>query len=114
MAAQRIPGIPGVSEPHFRTGDRLWMSLDDLVTETCARLEARGISMGLMAVKTAVQTARRLVEVREGLAGDALIAEVIKHLRAGHVVLPPAYVQATLQVYALLVAELDVREIREF
>ena len=38
-AEMRIPGIPGASEPSFRTRGQIWVALDDLVHETCTRLE---------------------------------------------------------------------------
>lgn len=114
MPAERIPGFPGVPEPHFRTSDRRWVDLDTLVRETCGRLDRRGMTMTPRVVKATIQLARQLVEARPELQGPELVAEVVKQLRPRRVLLTPGCVQAALLVYALLVAELDVVEINEF
>ena len=51
----RIPGIPGASEPSFRTRDQVWIALDDLVYETCTKLEVLGIVLSPYACKAAIQ-----------------------------------------------------------
>jgi len=53
----RIPGIPGASEPSFRTRDRVWIALDDLVYETCTKLEELGFSLSPYSCKAAIQIA---------------------------------------------------------
>ena len=60
----RIPGIPGASEPSFRTRDRIWIALDDLVYETCSKLEELGLAISPYACKAAIQISRQLMLVR--------------------------------------------------
>lgn len=113
MPYPRIPGIPGAPEPSFRTGDRRWMSLDTLVIETIGALAEQGHEMSPMVMKATIQVARQLVVVHEGLAGDALVDEVVLHLRRRHVLLSKRAARAALVAYIRVVAELDVVEISE-
>ena len=57
----RIPGIPGASEPSFRTRDRVWIALDDLVYETCSKLEEEGVLLSPYSCKAAIQVSRQLM-----------------------------------------------------
>lgn len=106
----RIPGLPGASEPTFRTRDRRWMGLDTLVLDTCQRLEDSGAAVSPVAAKAAIQLARHLVVMDEELVGEDLLAAVSFRLRRQRVLLTPAAVGRVLGAYARLVVELDITE----
>ena len=109
-----IPGIPGASEPSFRTRDRRWMGLDALVHETCAHLEEEGIQVSPVAAKAAIQLARFVIQEPVERDTEALVQEVVDRLRARCVVMPPNLVLAVLTTYARVIVVLDVLEINEF
>lgn len=113
MNAHRIPGVPGATEPTFRTGDRRWMGLDSLVWETCARLEERRQALQPAVVKAVIQVARMAVQGPERLEGQALVDEVTLRLRHERVLLPAARVRAVLLAYLTVVGELEIQEINE-
>ena len=71
-----IPGIPGASEPAFRTRDARWMGLDALVHETRASLVAEGTNVSLIAVKSAIQLARQVVQEPTDRSTEELVATV--------------------------------------
>jgi hypothetical protein len=106
----RIPGLPGASEPTFRTRDRRWMGLDTLVMDTTRRLADAGWAVSPVAAKAAIQLARHLVVVEEELSGDALIDAISVRLRRQRVLLTPEHVGRILGAYARLVVELDITE----
>jgi hypothetical protein len=106
----RIPGLPGASEPTFRTRDRRWMGLDTLVLDTCQRLEDSGEVVSPLAAKAAIQLARHLVVMDEELVGEDLLAAVSFRLRRQRVLLTPTAVGRVLGAYARLVVELDITE----
>lgn len=110
----RIPGLPGGSEPTFRTRDRRWLELDSLVLETRARLGEEGVQMTPTAIKAAIQMGRALLAHRQGLAGEALGEAVSDQLRGRRVLLPPAVAQRVLAAYAAVFLELEVEEVNEF
>ena len=106
-----IPGLPGASEPTFRTRDRHWMGLDTLVFEVCMRLEDEsGFVVDPAVAKATIQLARHLVVNEDGLEGEALLEEVAVRLRPLRVLLKAFHVGAILGAYARLVVELDITE----
>ena len=109
----RIPGIPGASEPAFRTRDARWMGLDALVHETCAVLDEEGISVSPVAAKAAIQIARFVVQEPVERDTDGLIRAVAERLRARRVLLPLDVVREILTTYAQVIVVLDVLEINE-
>lgn len=110
-----IPGIPGASEPSFRTRDAHLVGLDALILETCGRLARAGMPMSPMVVKAAVQVAREILHaLDEGPERDELVAQVTQRLRRRYVLLTPAHVSAVLENYGRLVLELDITEVTEF
>ncbi|MAY80029.1 MAG: hypothetical protein CL930_04505 [Deltaproteobacteria bacterium] len=108
-----IPGIPGVSEPHFRTRDCRWMGLDTLVLETCKELEAEGESVSPHAVKATIQIARMVVQEPIERETDQLIALVASRLRTQKVLVGEDLVRLVLTTYARIIAVLDILEINE-
>ena len=110
----RIPGIPGASEPAFRTRDARWMGLDAVVQETVTVLKEEGFDVSLMAAKATIQIARFVVQEPVERDTDALIATVQDRLRARCVVLPADIVREVLATYAQVIVVLDVLEINEF
>ena len=109
-----IPGIPGASEPSFRTRDRRWMGLDALVHETCAHLEEEGMAVSPVAAKAAIQIARFVVQEPVERESSELVDTVVDRLRARRVVLPANTVLAILATYTRVIIVLDVLEINEF
>jgi hypothetical protein len=110
----KIPGVPGASEPAFRTRDARWMGLDTLVQETCTLLAEAGIDVSLVAAKAAIQVARSVVQGPDGHEADALISVVTDRLRGCGVLLPSSCVKAVLTTYARVIVNLEVAEINEF
>ena len=110
----RIPGIPGASEPSFRTRDRRWMGLDAVVHETCAHLEEEGIIVSPVAAKATIQLARLVVQEPVERDSDALVETIVERLRARRVIMPPNTALAVLAAYAQVIVVLDVLEINEF
>ena len=113
-AKVRIPGIPGASEPSFRTRDRRWMGLDALVRETCAHLEEEGLSVSPVAAKATIQLARFIVQEPIERDTDALVETIVERLRARRVLIPANMALAVLTAYAHVIVVLDVLEINEF
>ncbi len=110
----RIPGIPGASEPSFRTRDRRWMGLDALVHETCATLQEEGVTVSPYAAKAVIQIARFVVQEPVERNTDELVETIVDRLQARCVLLPPNTVLAVLTTYAHVIVVLDVLEINEF
>ncbi len=109
----RIPGIPGASEPAFRTRDSRWMGLDALVQETCTTLEESGVQISLVAAKAAIQIARFVVQEPVGRDQEELCMEVADRLRSRKVILPVEMVQSVLSAYAEVIVVLEILEINE-
>ena len=77
----RIPGIPGSSEPSFRTRDAQWLGLDTMVRETVVELAEQGLTLSPYVVKATVQVGRMAVQGPCGRDVDALVESVQMHLR---------------------------------
>ena len=77
----RIPGIPGASEPSFRTRGQIWVALDDLVYETCTHLDTFGVIVSPYVCKGTIQVSRQLMLVGTTSAGEGLAEEVAMRLR---------------------------------
>ncbi len=110
----RIPGIPGASEPSFRTRDRRWMGLDALVHETCANMAEDGLTVSPYAAKATIQIARFVVQEPVERDTGALVDTIVDRLRARCVLLSHNMVIAVLTTYAHVIVVLDVLEINEF
>ena len=109
----RIPGIPGASEPAFRTRDARWMGLDALVRETCTVLEEDGIVISLVAAKATIQLARRVVQEPVERDQEALCCTISDRLRSRRVLMPVSSVRHVIQVYARVIVSLEILEINE-
>jgi len=109
----RIPGIPGASDPSFRTRDQVWIGLDDLVFETCSRLEELGFVLSPFACKAAIQVSRQLMLVDCQASGDALAEQVSTRLRSRGVILNQALTREALRAYGHVVMGLEIAEVQE-
>ena len=109
----RIPGIPGASEPSFRTRDQIWIALDDLVYETCSKLEELGILVSPFACKGAIQVSRQLMLVDSPSAGDELARDVSQRLRDRGVLLRPELTREILRAYGYVVMGMEIAEVLE-
>jgi hypothetical protein len=105
-----IPGIPGAPEPTFRTRDREYVSLDQLIQEVCAELASRDILVDAPIAKAAVQCARQSVQVSESPGLDGLAQQVSEDLRRERVHLVPRLVRQVLLAYGRIVSDLDIAE----
>jgi hypothetical protein len=109
----RIPGIPGASEPSFRTRDARWMGLDSLVQETCSTLEDEGLTVSLIAAKATIQIARSVVQGPVDRTQEQLSAVIADRLRARRVIMPVEHVSQILEAYAQVIVSLEILEINE-
>ena len=109
----RIPGVPGGSEPSFRTRDCRWMGLDLLVMETHGIVVEGGWDLSLHVVKATVQVARWVVQEPVERETEELIQQVVERLRERGVILQNEHVSEILTAYAQVVAMLDILEINE-
>ena len=108
-----IPGIPGASEPAFRTRDARWMGLDAMVHETQSSLAAQGVDVSLVAVKSAIQLARQAVQEPVERSTDELVVTVAARLQHRKVIMPMDVVAEVLNAYARVIVEMDILEINE-
>ena len=108
-----IPGIPGASEPAFRTRDARWMGLDALVQETVTVLKEVGFDVSLIAAKATIQIARFVVQEPVERDAAALVSAVQDRLRARCVLMTSELVREVLTTYAQVIVVLDVLEINE-
>jgi len=108
-----IPGLPGASEPSFRTRGRALFSLDTLVTEVCDRLAADGLKVSAWVAKAAIQSARRVICGQPTLDVEELALRVSAELRHHRVLFVPDMVEEVLVTYVRLVIELDIEEVYE-
>ena len=104
------PGIPGAPEPTFRTRDREYVSLDELIKDVCTELATRDILVDAPVVKAAVQCARDSVQGTESPGLDGLAQQVSEDLRRERVHLVPRLVRQVLLSYGRVVTELDIAE----
>ncbi|MEE2751996.1 MAG: hypothetical protein VX519_11250 [Myxococcota bacterium] len=105
-----IPGIPGAPTPTFRTHDRVFLSLDELVAGVCLELETEGITVQPSLVKAAIQCARQSVQHVENQGLDQLAGQVTEDLRRLRIILVPKLIRQILVSYGHLVSELDIAE----
>ncbi len=105
-----IPGIPGAPTPRFRTHDRVFLSLDELVSGVCLELETGGVTVQPSLVKAAIQCARQSVQHVDNPGLEQLAQQVSEDLRRVRILLVPSLVQRILVSYGHLVSELDIAE----
>ena len=109
----RIPGIPGASEPSFRTRGQIWVALDDLVYETCTHLDTFGVIVSPYVCKGTIQVSRQLMLVGTPSAGEGLAEEVAMRLRERGVLVQPGLVGQILQAYGHIIMGMDIAEVLE-
>lgn len=107
---ERIPGIPGLPEPWFRTSGDAWVTLDMLVDAAVHALDG---SVSPLVCKSIIQLARWQLRSRDSVDVGALAAGVCHALRAEQIVVTPPVVQGVLMAYARAYHELDCVEIVE-
>ena len=106
-----IRGIPGAADPTFRTRDRIFVSLDQLVAEVCEVLRSRAFVVSLPVAKCVVQLTRRHLSQRDDIDLEELSLVVSKELRSHRTLVTQAQVKLVLQAYGDTFAVLDIAEI---
>ena len=106
----RIAGLPGASEPSFRTRDNALVSFDTLVGRVVEGVEQ---PLSHEVVKATIQCARHVVCSVKDLDGASLAELVMRDLRRFHILLVQPLIEAILACYAGLVARLDIAEVVE-
>ncbi len=108
--ATRLPGLPPLPEPTFRTVDDEWVSLDTLVRRVVERLDG---DVSPLVAKGVILVARHHVRALESVDIGALARDVTASLRPEHIVVTPPVVNAVLLAYVTEVEALDVVQIAE-
>lgn len=108
-----IAGLPGASDPSFRTRDNALVSFDTLVAGVVGVLDEGGRSVSHEVTKATIQCARHVVCAVSDLDGASLAALVMRDLRRFHILLVQPLIEAILAAYASLVARLDIAEVHE-
>lgn len=106
-----IPGIPGASNPSFRTRDRLVVSLDQLIVEICEELRSQGLSVAPFVAKTIVQLARKTLAQSPGdVDMEALSETVFQELKLHRILVIPARVRLVVQAYGQVFSEMQIED----
>ena len=110
-ATMSIPGIPGASNPSFRTRDRLVVSLDQLIVEICEELRSQGLSVAPFVAKTIVQLARKTLAQSPGdVDMEALSETVFQELKLHRILVIPARVRLVVQAYGQVFSEMQIED----
>ena len=109
-----IPGIPGASNPTFRTRDRVYVSLDQIIVELCEELKAEGLSVAPSIAKTIVQTARGYLRCQEEQMGmEELSMAVFDDLKVHRILFVPKRVAQVLTMYGRVYASLEIEDVTD-
>ncbi|MCP4803998.1 MAG: hypothetical protein GY913_08805 [Proteobacteria bacterium] len=108
-----IAGLPGASDPSFRTRDNALVSFDTLVGSVVDALDEAGRDVSHEVVKATIQCARHVVCSVSDLDGAGLAEHVMRDLRRFHILLVQPLILAIIASYAQLVAVLDIAEVHE-
>ena len=106
-----IPGIPGASNPSFRTRDRTVVSLDQLIVEICEDLKGQGLSVAPFVAKTIVQLARKNLAL--GTADvdmNALNERVYEELKLHRILIVPERVGMVVKAYGEVFSEMQIED----
>jgi hypothetical protein len=107
----RIPGLPGASDPTFRTRDALLLSLDRIVHDVCTELAVGGLVISLPVAKAAIQAARHGICRQPSLVEAEIVVIVGARLRRERILLPPSMIRRLLRCYLRTVIALDITEV---
>ncbi len=106
----RIPGIPELPEPTFRTEDDAWVSLDSVVERVCAAL---GGDVSPLVAKCTIQLVRHAAKQLDRVDIGRLASDVCAALRGEHIVVTPLVVHAVVLAYVSEVGRLGVVQVSE-
>lgn len=106
-----IPGVPGLPEPTFRTGDDAWVSLDAVVSRVC---KALGGDVSPLVCKAVIQVSRHAVRDLDRIDVGRLAADVSHMLRPERIVVTPPVVHAIILAYVAQVADMGVVQVSEW
>jgi hypothetical protein len=110
----RIRGIPGAPNPTFRTRDRVYVSLDQIIVELCQELSRDGLLLSQQIAKTIVQCARCYLHSEEGVSDmEGLCQAVFEDLKAHRVLFVPSRVQQVLTAYGQVYASLEIEDVTD-
>ena len=109
-----IPGIPGAPKLTFRTRDRVYVSLDQVIVELCEELAGEGLVVSRSVAKTVVQCARCYLRTDKGPQGlDEISGAVHMDLRGHRILLVPHRVRQVLTAYGRVYASLQIEDVTE-
>ena len=109
-----IPGIPGAPNPTFRTRDRVYVSLDQVIVELCEELGEEGLVVARSVAKTVVQCARFYLRAEKGPQGLEEISDaVFRDLKMHRILLVPHRVRQVLTAYGRVYASLQIEDVTE-
>jgi hypothetical protein len=112
--AMSIRGIPGASNPTFRTRDRVYVSLDQIIVELCQELGREGFLLSRQIAKTVVQCARCYLNSDDGVGDmDGLCQVVFEDLKAHRVLFVPHRVEQVLTAYGQVYSSLEIEDVTE-
>ena len=109
-----IPGIPGAPNPTFRTRDRVYVSLDQLIVELCEELQGEGLLVSRPIAKTIVQCARCYLNGDEKVQSmESLCLAVFTDLKAHRILFVPHRVKQVLTAYGRVYASLEIEDVTD-
>ena len=109
-----IPGIPGAPNPTFRTRDRVYVSLDQVIVELCEELSEEGLVVARSVAKTVVQCARFYLRSEKGPQDLEEISEAVyRDLKMHRILLVPHWVRQVLTAYGRVYASLQIEDVTE-
>ena len=106
-----ILGIPGASDPSFRTTDQIFVSLDQLVSEVVDNLRMGELDLSLHVAKCVIQLTRRRLSQGNDLSLKSLSVDVRSDLRSHRVMLTESQVRLILSAYGDAFSTLDIAEV---
>ena len=109
-----IRGIPGAPNPTFRTRDRVYVSLDQIIVELCEELGREGLLLSRQIAKTVVQCARCYLHSEDGISDmEGLCKAVFEDLKAHRVLFVPHRVEQVLVAYGQVYASLEIEDVTD-
>tara|TARA_B110000037_G_C16789029_1_gene370635 strand:- start:135 stop:479 length:345 start_codon:yes stop_codon:yes gene_type:complete len=106
-----ILGIPGASDPSFRTTDRIFVSLDQLVSDVVGNLQMGELDLSLHVAKCVIQLTRRRLSQSSDVTLESLSVDVRRDLRTHRVMLTEPQVKLILSTYGDVFSTLDIAEV---
>jgi len=109
-----IPGIPGAPNPTFRTRDRVYVSLDQIIVELCEELQGEGLLLSQQVAKTVVQCARSYLHSEDGVNDmGGLCQAVFEDLKLHRILFVPDRVKQVLTAYGRVYASLEIEDVTD-